>query len=98
MMNRTQWFLAKLAEEAAEVSQRAMKAQQFGMEEVQPEQHLNNLERLILEAHDFIATYQLMLSEVDAGIEGMPGPGKVEQRRQKMEKFLRLSQSLNQVA
>jgi len=98
MMDRTQWFLSKLAEEATEVSQRAMKAQQFGVGEVQPEQPLNNLERLVLEAHDFIATYQLMMAELDAGIEPMPGPGEIEQRRQKMEKFLSLSQRLGMVS
>lgn len=98
MMNRTQWFLAKIAEEAAELSQRAMKAQQFGLDEKQPGQSLNNLERMVSEAHDLIATYQLMMSELDAGICPMPRPHQIEQRSQKMEKFLGLSQSLGMVA
>lgn len=97
MMTRNQWLMCKLAEEAAEVSQRAMKAQQFGLGEVQPGQNLNNAERLCLEMHDIISTWALFCEEFDTGMSVYPGVGYDQRRREKMAKFLELSQSEKQV-
>ncbi len=51
-MTRLQFLLGKLAEECNETAQRSLKAQQFGLTEVQPGQELNNEERLRLEVWD----------------------------------------------
>ena len=43
---------AEIAEECAEVARRASKAAIFGLEEVQPGQPYNNLDRMLLEYED----------------------------------------------
>jgi len=97
-MDVTQWLLCKVAEEAAEVGQRAMKAQQFGIEEVQEGQGKDNLERLRLEVNDLILTYNILLNHLGHNIENF-GPTKEEAitRYKKLHKFLQLSKSLNMV-
>lgn len=62
-MNNTQYLLGKLAEEALEVSHRAMKAQQFGLGETQKGQEKNNGERLLEELHDLAAIVQMLSTE-----------------------------------
>jgi hypothetical protein len=57
-MNADQYHLGKIAEEAVEVAQRALKAQQFGLGEVQPNQDFDNFERLFDEFHDLFTTFQ----------------------------------------
>tara|TARA_X000000950_G_C13542417_1_gene508132 strand:+ start:232 stop:540 length:309 start_codon:yes stop_codon:yes gene_type:complete len=96
-MSSDQFHLCKIAEECAEVAQRALKAQQFGLGEVQSGQDLTNLERLIAEFHDLFVTFDnfLDLIEGDHGIE--PTPAQARHRLQKMQKFLDLSISLKQV-
>lgn len=54
--------LEVLAEECAEVSQRAMKALRFGCAEVQPGQSLTNSERLSVELGDLFAAVELCQS------------------------------------
>lgn len=96
-MNSDQYHLSKIAEECAEVAQRAMKAQQFGLEEVQKGQSLNNLDRLVLEFHNLFTTFDNFLSLCDAGIDTTPTATRSEERLKKMGKFLDLSKSLGQV-
>jgi len=97
-MMYTQWLLCKVAEEAAEVGQRAMKAQQFGVEEVQEGQGKDNLERLRLKVNDLILTYDILLDYLGHNIEEF-GPTKEELviRYEKVHEFLQLSKSLNMV-
>lgn len=57
-MNETQYLLVVLAEEAAEIVQRATKALRFGIHEVQPGQDEDNLRRLEREVADLEATAQ----------------------------------------
>lgn len=45
-MNKVEYLLACLAEEAVEVAQRATKAMRFGCNEVQPGQPLCNVQRI----------------------------------------------------
>ena len=99
-MNADQYHLCKIAEECTEVAQRALKAQQFGLGEIQPGQPHTNFERLLQEFHDLFTTFDnfvaLMPSEV-AG-EAVPGREAMNERLAKMNKFLDLSKSLGQVA
>jgi len=46
MLTAQQYILGKIAEEAAEIAQRALKAQQFGIDQIEPGQELDNGERL----------------------------------------------------
>lgn len=55
-MNTTEHLLTILAEECAEVAQRASKAARFGLTEIQPGQEENNTRRLERELADLMAT------------------------------------------
>lgn len=66
MMTRTQAILGKIAEECNEVAQRALKAQKFGLLEMQPGQGLNNLERILDEYLDLRVAMQKLDEDVDS--------------------------------
>lgn len=59
-MNVEEHLLVCLAEECAEVIQRATKVLRFGMEEIEPGQTLTNRERLQGEVNDLIAVIELV--------------------------------------
>lgn len=83
-MTRTEHLLWILAEECAEVAQRASKAARFGLLEVQPEQQLTNLERVIYELNDLVATADM--------IEPMWTDEKmIDAKKAKIEKYLAYS-------
>ena len=94
-MQSDQYHLCKIAEECTEVAQRALKAQQFGLGEVQPGQDQSNLERLVDEFHDLYSTFRNFADL--AGIDPIPSKEKHLTRIGKMQKFLRLSQDPEQV-
>ncbi|HEO1828237.1 TPA: hypothetical protein VAM16_003516 [Acinetobacter baumannii] len=54
-MSHEQFLLMKLAEEATEVAQIALKTAQFGMNERHPIEKLNNKKRIHLEINDLLA-------------------------------------------
>ncbi|RIJ79251.1 hypothetical protein D1871_00065 [Nakamurella silvestris] len=54
-MTHEQFLLMKLAEEASEIAQIALKTAQFGMTEKHPDLSLNNKERIHLELNDLNA-------------------------------------------
>lgn len=87
-MTRTEHLLTILAEECAEVAQRASKALRFGLLEVQPGQEQTNTQRLEGEMCDLIAVWNLLR---DMGlvkpIEYFTFVGKAA----KVEKFLAYS-------
>jgi len=62
-MNRVDHLLWTLAEECAEVAQRASKAARFGLEEVQPGQEFTNAERLMHEYADLVGILSLLVEE-----------------------------------
>lgn len=77
-MNRNQFILMKLAEECAEVAQRAIKSMQFGAEEVQnnspsqntrPETSLTNKVRLNEELVDLLIIVALAAQAGEVSIE-----------------------------
>lgn len=88
-MNRKEHLLTILSEECAEVSQRVSKALRFGLHEVQPGQPLNNAERITQEMADLLGIYEMLCIE-----EIIPGAQDyhIQQKRQKVEKFLKLSE------
>ncbi len=59
-MTREQYILNCLAEECAEVGQRASKAIRFGMTERQPGQELDNRKRLEQELGDLMGVVDLL--------------------------------------
>lgn len=68
-MNRLQFLLGKLAEEAAEVSQMALKTQQFGLHEIYHIQELTNAQRTHLELDDMMAIVHMLNTEFNFGYE-----------------------------
>jgi NTP pyrophosphatase (non-canonical NTP hydrolase) len=62
-MTRTEHLLWILAEECAEVAQRASKAARFGLTEVQPGQIKTNAQRLTDEMTDLSAISQMLFKE-----------------------------------
>jgi len=59
-LNTTEHLLTILAEECAEVAQRATKALRFGLEEVQEGQDLTNAERLADELDDLLGVVRIL--------------------------------------
>jgi hypothetical protein len=101
MMNSDQYHLCKIAEECAEVSQRALKAMQFGLDEFQPGQDKDNLERLVEEFEDLLITFEnfmMLMEHYHWAPSGRFSADRRHERLEKMAKFLHLSKTLNQIA
>ena len=62
-MNRQQYLLTKLAEEASEIAQIALKTQQFGIDEKLPGQDLTNRDRIEMEFNDLLGVIKLLNQE-----------------------------------
>ena len=58
-MNVTEHLLTKIAQECAEVAQRCSKAIEFGLNEIQPGQELDNAQRIIGEMNDLRAVIEM---------------------------------------
>ena len=84
-MTREEHLLDILIEECAEVIQRTTKAKRFGLTEVQPEQSLSNLQRIVYELND-IAAVADMLTQGSWMDERM-----IDAKRTKIEHFLEYS-------
>lgn len=91
-MNRTEHLLSILAEECAEVAQRASKALRFGLREIQPGQPYTNAERMYREFYDLAAMFEML---EEGGSIGRPSAETrdehVNGKKAKVEKFLELS-------
>lgn len=88
-MNRLEHLLFILAEECAEVAQRASKAARFGMDEVEPGQSLNNAQRLMVEVNDLYAALKMLDDE--GVIYPNPDFDAIDAKIAKVEKFLEYS-------
>lgn len=91
MMNRLEHLLFILAEEGAEVAQRASKAARFGIDEVQEGQPLTNEERIWYEFSDLIAVSEMIQTE-----RGKGGICRqmVQAKKEKVERFLEYSRKM----
>lgn len=90
-MNRTEHLLACLAEECHEVGQRALKAQRFGLLEVQPEQDKTNWQRIQDELADLLAVME-MLEDCAGSMYFIPRAA-VEAKKEKVEKYMAYAES-----
>ena len=59
-MTPHEYLLTCMAEECIEVAQRALKASRFTLTEIQPNQPLNNSERIMIEYADLLGVMELM--------------------------------------
>lgn len=97
-MRKTQYLLLKLGEECAEVAQRCSKQIQFGKSEAQKGQGLTNGERLKNELLDLMAVTTLLQMEMEIPTwTNEDLMVAVIQKRDKMQKYLDLSASLNEL-
>lgn len=88
-MNRKEHLLAIVAEECDEVSQRAIKALRFGLDETQTGQDKNNANRLIYEFNDLVSVMLMLYKE---GYISYPFSGLMQdEKKAKVEKYLLLS-------
>lgn len=87
-MTTQEHLLAILAEECAEIAQRASKALRFGLDEIQPEQPLTNAERIMEEFDDLRGVVGMMQ---DRAL--LPGSvaRRIQAKQEKVGKFLRYS-------
>jgi hypothetical protein len=90
-MNRAEHLLSCLAEEGNEVAQRAMKAQRFGVFEIQPEQSLDNFERLFIEFTDLCAVMEMLQREI--GVCRLVRQNEVNAKIEKVEKYMAYAES-----
>lgn len=90
-MNRQEHLLSIVAEECAEVAQRASKAGRFGIDEIQSGQELDNRERILYEFADLCGALELLnggcvIEQVVAGLRP-----QINAKKDKIEKFLAYS-------
>lgn len=90
-MTRTEHLLFILAEECAEVAQRAAKAARFGLDEIQPGQTLTNAARIKVEMVDLIAVWGLLCRQGSTLPIAPMDQQSVEQKQAKVEDFLAYS-------
>lgn len=64
-MTRTEHLLTILAEECAEIAQRASKALRFGLDEIEPGQTFTNSARIMFEFDDLVGVVQMLMDEAD---------------------------------
>lgn len=97
MMTLTQYLLVKIAEEAAEVAQIALKTAHFGLSERHPERLETNAERIYAELNDLNAMV-LRLNDVAFGeFHYEPDHIAMSQKMAKVEHYLAYSRSLGLV-
>lgn len=97
-MNRQEYLLAVLAEECAEVAQRATKALRFTLEECEPDtgkEESTNAMRIMEEFMDLLATMEML--QEDGSLPTMSTVAtrlRIQMKKTKVEKFMRYSKQL----
>lgn len=96
MMTRPQLLLLKLAEEAAEVSQIALKAAQFGLDDVYEKvAPLSVRDRLHGELNDLLGVVSMLNQE--AGLAFEADPAKMAAKAEKVNRYAALSAALGRL-
>lgn len=85
-MNRIEYLLGCLAEECNEVAHRALKAQRFGLAEVEPGQSLTNAQRIAAEMHDVIGVIEML--EAAGQIDVSRDNDAIERKKTKVEAYM----------
>jgi len=97
-MNRLQYLLNKLSEEASEIVQISQKTAQFGLNEVYDDgkNNLSNRERCHAEIDDLLGIISLLNDEFDFCYE--PDREKIEQKKDKTNRYYKYSKELGMVS
>jgi len=103
MMTEIEFLLNSLADEGVEVSQRSLKAQKFGINEIQAlgpsevktdDALLNNAERIRKEYADLLGVYEMF---VDRGLLVQPTREMILAKKVKVAKYMDYARSINQL-
>lgn len=94
-MNRKQYLLNKLAEEANEITKEALKGQAFGMDSVSPYNGKTNKENLIDELDDFLAIVKMLNCEYQ--LNYIPDGEKQMAKIAKVDKYYKIARDLGQI-
>lgn len=94
-MNREQYLLLKLGEEASEITQIVSKTSQFGMEEKHPDLLWNNKERVHQELNDLLGIVEMLNEECD--LDYTPDEVAIQYKKKKVNKYYEYSKKLGKV-
>lgn len=97
MMTLTQYYLIKLAEEASEVAQIALKSAHFGLSERHPERTENNAQRIYAELNDLLAMVYRLEDASRGEFHFVEDRHAVSAKMDKVDHYLAYSQSLGMV-
>lgn len=97
MLNREQYILIKIAEEAAEVIQDINKTLIFGLDEKYSKSEFSNRERIVNEITDMFALINLAHNEKILLLPEFPVEAAVKAKQEKFEKYFKYSQELGVV-
>ena len=97
MLDRTQYLLAKIAEEAGEVAQSAMKCMVFGLTDHHPKNDSMNLEGLINELNDLLGVAEMLIhstKDLKYDLPALGDPDSIKAKWAKVEHYMKYSQEL----
>lgn len=102
MLSKIDYLLVKLAEEASEIAQDALKAVEFGLATVEPGKTLSNSQRLASEIIDLSAVLEALVDEgVELRAEGVDTPAAlnaaIARKRAKIEMYMGASRNLGKL-
>jgi len=89
MLNKEEYLLICLAEEAAEIQQAITKWLRFGKSDVHPKTGIENVEELRLELQDFIAILDMLAEEEIFDLSFIEE--EIEAKKEKVEKYMKYS-------
>ncbi len=94
-LNREQYLITKLAEEASEIAQIALKAQQFGMDEICPKLPESNKQRIHKELNDLLGVVEMLNTEYN--FDYRPNDIEIAAKINKVNKYYGYSIDCGQV-
>jgi NTP pyrophosphatase (non-canonical NTP hydrolase) len=96
-MTLSPYYLVKIAEEAAEVAQIALKAAHFGLSETQPGRDETNAQRVYAELNDLLSVVNELANVAGGEFDFQPDDFAMVKKAEKVAGYLRYSQSLGLV-
>lgn len=98
MLNKIDYLLVKLAEEAGEMAQDALKAVELGLTTVEPGKTLSNAQRLSGELIDVLAVLEMLADEgVELRTEGAALDEGIDRKKAKVEAYMQASRDLGKL-
>ena len=93
-MTREEHLLVIFCEECSEVAKETAKALRFGLNDKEPNQDLTNREKIAIEFNDLFAVMHMLVDDGIIPENGMLDIKAIEAKKQKVEKYLKYSNSV----